>query len=379
MYKLIILGSGLAGYSLARDFRRLDSASRVLLITADDGCNYSKPMLSNAFAQNKTAEQLVMSSAEKMAESLNIEIRTETWIERIDAAQQQVWAVEESFTYENLVLAVGAQPIRLPIAGDAADEVLSVNNLQDYAAFRERVDPVSRVAILGPGLIGCEFANDLLNAGKQVHIIGPDSHPLGNLIPAPVGQALQAALSEQGVQWHLGTVLKSVNKSGAGYALSLADGTELEVDVVLSAVGLRPSLQLAEAAGLQTQRGIVTDAYLQTSDAHIYALGDCAEVEGRNLPYIAPLMHGAKALAKTLSGEPTAVAYPMMPVMVKTPAHPLTIVPAPPQAEGAWRYEIEAAGVAAFYEDASGQLLGFALSGDATQQKQTLLKQMSQP
>ena len=376
MQPLIIIGAGLAGYSLAREFRRLDKNTPVLLISADEGAYYAKPSLSNALAQRKTAAALALSSAAQMADTLKIQVLPHTLVERIDPETQQVITQSGSYTYSTLVLALGAEPIRPPLAGDGASEVLSINNLQDYAQFRARLDSASHIALIGPGLIGCEFANDLVQAGKQVSVIGPDAYPVSSLLPPAVGTALQQALTQAGVNWHLGTVAQSVAHTAQGYTLTLNNGDTVTADLVLSAVGLRPSTALAAAAGLTVQRGILTDAYLRSSVPHIYALGDCAAVAGRNLPYVAPLMIGAKALANTLNGTDTAVVYPVMPVQIKTPAYPVVVVPPPLGATGTWQTEPVPDGVQARFLADTGELLGFALGGGATTHRQTLLNAM---
>ena len=139
----------------------------------------------------------------------------------------------------------------------------------------------------------------------------------------------------------------------------------LDADVVLSAIGLKPRIALAQAAGLAVKRGIVVDRTLRSSDPDIFALGDCAEVEGLVLPFTAPIMHAAKALANTLAGHATNLKYPAMPVMVKTPACPTVVAPPPVGCIGAWQVNITNDGVRALFVDNSGTLQGFALNGDA--------------
>lgn len=375
-YDLVIIGTGLAGYSLAREFRRLDSDSRILLLTADSGHSYSKPMLSSALKQGKTAETLIMSEAEKMQHTLNVSIITHCVVEKIDTESKQIITNKDTYQYKNLVLAVGAQPIRLPIKGEGAKDILSVNNLADYAVFRQQLSSAKHVVILGPGLIGCEFANDLLHAEKRVTVVGPDQYPLSTLLPETVGTALQDKLAEKGVVWHLDTTVESVDKTATHYKLTLKNGACIDADLVLSAVGLRPDIHLAKAANLVTNRGIVTDEFLQTSVSSVYALGDCAEVAGKNLPFVAPLMHGAKALAKTLTGDATAINYPPMPVVVKTSFYPLVILPPNLQIKGQWESDIEAEGIHATYKDEAGELTGFVLSGTAVADKQKYIKLM---
>ncbi len=367
MYQLIIIGTGIAGYTLARELRRLDTKQSILLITADDGVNYSKPMLSNALAQNKTPEQLIFSDAKTMAHTLQVEIRTHSVVEQIDTIKQQIWLRDEAISYQNLVLAVGALPIHIPVAGDGAQDILSINNLADYRLFREKLQHSEIIAISGPGLIGCEFANDLLSANKKVHLIGPDRYALSNLLPERVGLELQNKLQQAGVMWHLQTTIKNINKLDGKYQLNLHDGTQLIVDLALEAVGLRPNTGLAQQAGLAVNRGIVADYSLQTSAQNVYALGDCVEVDGKNLLYISPLMNGAKALAQTLVGNPTSVNYPLAPITVKTPAYLLNIFL--PTGTGEWKIEKTENSLEARFESATGQLLGFILAQEAVKKR----------
>ncbi|MBP6355469.1 MAG: FAD-dependent oxidoreductase, partial [Nitrosomonas sp.] len=147
-------------------------------------------------------------------------------------------------------------------------------------------------------------------------------------------------------------------------------------DIVLSAVGLRPRTQLAEAAGIQINRGILVNRLLQTQCLNIYALGDCAEVEGKILPFVMPITHAARALAATLAGNPTPVVYPAMPVMVKTPACPTVVSPPDLGAIGEWQVETDEDGVKALFKDEAGNLLGFALLGVATKEKNNLTPQL---
>jgi rubredoxin-NAD+ reductase len=376
MDPLAIIGSGLAGYTLAREFRRLDKERPLVIVTADDGRFYSKPMLSNALAQRKEVDALAMSDAGKMAEDLSATVRTATTVAGINTKRRELTIGEQTMAYGQLVLAVGALPIAQPLGGNAADCVLAVNNLSDYGRFRERLEGARRVVILGPGLIGCEFANDLVLSGYEVTVVGPDATPLDRLLPEAAGEALQRALADVGVQWRLGLVAESVDRVEDGLVVGLSDGSHLEADLVLSAIGLRPNTALAEQAGLQCNRGIVVDRRLQTSEEDVYALGDCMEIESHVLPFVMPIMHAARALAKTLAGEPTTVSFPAMPVVVKTPSHPVVVAPPRPGAGGQWEVDIGEDGVQARFLDADGHLLGFALTGAYAGERQKLTREL---
>lgn len=373
---VVIIGTGLAGYNLAREFRKLDTQTPLLLITADDGRSYSKPLLSTGFAANKNAESLGMATAGAMAEQLNAEIRIHTRVTRLDPANRRVWIGNEPVSYRDLVLAWGAQTIQVPVAGDAADAVFPINDLHDYGRFRAAVAGKRRVLILGAGLIGCEFANDLLLGGHEVDLVAPSEQVMPGLLPLQAAQAVRRGLEGIGARFHLGATLQRLERSDDGLQAQLSDGNRLACDLVVSAVGLRPRTELAAEAGLEVKRGIVVDRLLQSSAAHVYALGDCAEVEGLNLLYVMPLMAGARALAKTLFGNPTFVSYGPMPVTVKTPACPVVVSLPALDSVGSWTVEAEGNDVKALYLGASGQLLGYALTGAAVQERLGLNKQL---
>ena len=373
---VVIVGTGLAGYNLAREFRKLDSETPLLLITADDGRSYSKPMLSTGFAKNKDADGLSMAEPGAMAEQLKAEIRTHTRISGIDPGHKQVWIGEEAVPYRDLILALGAEVIRVPVAGDAQDAIFSINDLEDYARFRAAAAGKQRVLVLGAGLIGCEFTNDLILGGYQVALVAPCEQVMPGLLHPAAAAAVQAGLEGLGAQFHLGPVLASLQRKGDALEAHLSDGTVLTCDLVLSAVGLRPRTDLAAAAGLAVNRGVVVDRQLRTSHANIYALGDCAEVDGINLLYVMPLMTGARALAQTLAGHSTAVSYGPMPVTVKTPVCPLVVSPPPRGLDGEWQVEGSGADIKALCLDSNGALLGYALTGTAVPEKMALNKQL---
>ncbi len=386
MQPIIIIGSGMAGYTLAREFRKLNTEQELVMICADDAVNYAKPTLSNALVGKKAPEQIGLGDAEKMSTQLNMRIEKETWVKSIDAEKHELTLEKDGQSstqgYSKLILAVGANPIRLAIAGDGSDDIHAVNSLIDYRAFRETLDNCStgecgnkRVVILGAGLIGCEFANDLQNTGHQVTVIDLAPQPLGRLLPNHVAQAFKDNLEQSGIKFALGTTVEKVSKSERGYIVSLASGQSLLADVVLSAIGLQPNIALAKATEINTSRGVITNTLLETSQADIFAIGDCAEVNGTLLPFVMPIMQQARALAKTLSGQTTTVHYPAMPVAVKTPAAPLTVLPAPIDVDVTWENEEFEDGMLSKATDAEGTLRGFVLLGaTAGKQRLTLTK-----
>jgi rubredoxin-NAD+ reductase len=375
MDPVIIVGSGLAGYTVAREFRKYDKTTQIIMITQDNGDFYSKPMLSNAFAQKKTPEQLVANPAKAMVEQINLTLLAHAQLKSIDVAAQEIESSLGRYRYSRLVLALGADAVRLPFGGDAAAEILSVNDLNDYAVFRAKLGDAKHVVVIGAGLIGCEFANDLLAAGVQPTVVDPMTRPLAALLPEAASLAVKAALQEAGVQWQFGTTVQAVDRAGSGYRVSLASGATLEADLVLSAVGLRPRTALAREAGLTVNRGIAVNQLGQTSAENVYALGDCAEYEGAVLPYVLPIMTAARAIAQTLSGTPTPIAFPHMPVSIKTPAHPVSVQAARAGVSGTWEIAVnEDTGLKLLFTDEAGKVHGFVLTGARTAERAAVVK-----
>jgi rubredoxin-NAD+ reductase len=375
MAPIVILGAGLAGFGVARELRKLDKQVPIRLVTADEGDFYSKPNLSNALAWQKAPAQLVASPRAAVAAQLGVEIVDRIRATELLRAEHALRTSDGRIEYGKLVLAIGAQPIRLPIEGSGAADVLTVNHLDDYAVFRQRLAGKRRIAILGAGLIGCEFANDLAGVGFEVEVFDLSPQALGRLLPAGAAAFFGGGLEAAGVRFHFETSIGRIDRHDDAYVLLDLKGRSFEADLVLSAVGLRPETALAKAAGLATNRGIVVDQLLATSDADVFAVGDCAEVQGLVLPFVLPIMQQARALAKTLAGTPTPVDYPAMPVVVKTPACPTVVCPPPAGMAGTWREDATENGVRALFED-GGKALGFALVGSATSEKQALGAQM---
>ena len=382
MDPVTIIGAGLAGWTTVREFRKLDTTTPVVVITSDSGDFYAKPSLSNAFGQKRTPEQLITTPAAKMAETLGVTLLAHTRALAFDTAARTVQVSSggdvSTLAFSQLVLATGAQPIRAPVQGNAIGQIKVVNSLDDFSVFYSALGhPAKAIVLIGAGLIGCEFANDLLQAGHRVHIVDPSPRPLAALLPEAAGLELQQALQNLGAGWHFGHTVQAVN-GAAALTVTLSDGSEIAADAVLSAIGLRADTALAAAAGLACERGIVVDAQLQTSAAHVFALGDCAQYASagqRTLPYVMPIMNAARALAATLAGQPTPLVFPLMPVSIKTPALPVVVSAPHPATEGGWvAGTLDSDQGVWRFMDPHGVQRGFALTGKQTARRMELSK-----
>lgn len=372
----LIIGAGHAGYSLAKELRKLDPDRSICLVSSDSADYYSKPLLSNGFSKQKSAADFIQKTAGQMADELNIEIWPHCHAKQIDAEQHQLHTAKGVIKYRQLVLATGASPVKLPLPAATAGLVWSVNDLTDYQNFLQQSLGKQKITVLGAGLVGIEYANDLAAAGFQVSVIALEQQPLAQLLPAQLGEVLQQQLTKLGVEFYWGSAIADAEFTEQQLKLTLADGRSLNTELILSAVGLKPNLQLAIQAGIECGKGIKVNQTLATSAADIYALGDCAEVCGYNLMYIQPISLSAKALALTLTGQNTAVQLPVMPVIVKSSALPVVSWPAPPQQQGEWTLEGQELDWVAKFQNPAGVLLGFALTGKMVAQRLRLAKEM---
>ena len=433
---VIIIGSGMAGYTLARELRKLTTSLPIVMVCQDSGDSYAKPTLSNAYAQNKLADSIANASAAKMAETLNLTLLNFHQVTDINADEQFIVVrslvnqdSETTLAYRDLVLATGAHSRMLPNLAVNQQTIFAVNHLDEYKSFQQRLNTLKsqksapvKVAIIGAGLIGCEFANDLIgqNTGNQtaditVAVFDKAARPLAQQLPSQAGIMLQDALTQSGVTFYLGTDITSITTNvntnidtsdNATVTISFdrdKQSQTFEADIVLIAIGLVANTDLAASANIAiassqhinptithlprtVQQGIKVDAYLATSAKHIYAIGDCANVMGSYMPYVMPLMNQAKALAKTLADPnmaPTKVAYPAMPVAIKTPSLPLVVLPVSGQYSDDQLYwqttqTTDGMVMTAHPKDDSNSILGFVLAGkEAAKQRLTLTKQVA--
>ena len=243
--------------------------------------------------------------------------------------------------------------------------------------------PGASVLIIGAGLIGCEFANDLVLSGHEVHVVDVAHAPLSRFLPTELGNVLKSELERVGVKWHLADSVRSIEHGAAKKLLVRTMGNAIyEADLVLSAVGLRPRSDLAREAGLSVNKGIIVNEYLQTSDPDIYAIGDCMEFDRQIRPFVLPIQRAVGALGESLTGNPSTVQFPVMPVEVKTPSCPVVFVVPREGIEGEWHFEDgDAPNFVARFISNSGEVRGMILMGTMTDARHRYLDriEMSPP
>lgn len=374
---VVVVGGGIAGWTAVERIRSYLPEQPITLVSACDASVYHKPALSIAIAKGKAPDDLVEQTAEARAATLGLTLRTGTRALRIDTARQRLVTTRGTLRYKALVLAVGATQKRVPVPTASGAETLTVNDLDSYRRLRRRVDGASRrVAIIGAGLIGCELAEDLAAGGHAVTLIDQAPQPLSALLPRPVGVLLAESQNTHGITYLGGSNVEGIDAGANGQLVKLAGGQTVAADVVLSAIGLQPVTAMAAKAAIATGRGVLANGEdMSTSAPGVYAVGDCAEVNGRVYSYIEPIQRQAEAVAAALAGDsrPFVSAPPL--VRIKTPSLPLVVCP-PSGRTGRWR-TVSADGRDWHLEYRSGAtLLGFALSGTCTQLASALYEEV---
>ncbi|SNY75147.1 NADH:flavorubredoxin reductase NorW [Enterobacter sp. CC120223-11] len=372
---ILIIGSGFAARQLVKNIRKQNAQVPLTLIAADSMDEYNKPDLSHVISRGQQAVDLTLQTAGDFAEQYNLRLLPHTRVTGIDAENRRVSCDEQSIPYDKLVLATGAAPFVPPVPGK--ELMITLNSQQEYGAAQAALHDAKRVLIVGAGLIGTELAMDCNRAGKAVSVVDNSASILSALMPPEVSSRLQHRLTEAGVHLLLKSQLQGLEKTQGGVCVRLDRNRAIEVDAVIAAAGLRPEIALARSAGITVNRGIVVDSTLQTSDSAIYALGDCAEINGSVLPFLQPILLSALTLAKNLLGESGSLKLPPMLVKVKTPDLPLHLAGDTRRSDLRWRIETTAEGMIAQGVDDDDRLRAFVVSEENMKQAFGLLKQLS--
>ena len=372
---ILIVGSGFAARQLVKNLRRLNSDVPIRLIAADSCDEYNKPELSHVISQNQTADALTRQTCGSFAEQFQLTLHPNTRITDIDTQHKRVCSGEQSWQYDKLVLAVGASAIVPPVTGN--ELMLTLNSQQEYRDGELALLQAQRVLILGGGLIGCELAMDMCRAGKQVTLVDRSGSLLSALMPIEASSRLQHCLQQMGVEVLLNQQLSALIQQDRGLQATLGNGRQLSVDAAIASVGLRPNVGLARQANLQVDRGIRVNNRLQTSQIDVYALGDCAEIDGQLLPFLQPIQFSAMALAKNLLGAEEGVKLPAMLVKVKTPNLPLHLAGETHRQDLSWNIVAEQQGMIAKGFDRQQQLRAFIVSEDHMKLAFGLLKELN--
>jgi rubredoxin-NAD+ reductase len=302
---VVIVGAGVAGWSVAEAIRAQDAELPITLVTACSGDIYHKPELSVALGRGLSPEKLLRETGPAAASRLGLRLMAETVAVGLAPERHRLRTTRGILPYTHLVLGHGARPA-LPPGLDPA-LCWRVNDLAAWAALHAELARGPRtVAVVGAGMVGCELAEDLARAGHTVTLVGAAEWPLPEWLPAVAGRRLLAALQGLGIAYRGRTMVSGLTRLPDGaIALTLDEGPALVAQTVIAATGLATPSRLVRAAGLTFDRGIAVDPEtLRTSRPDIFALGDCISLGGQPCRFIEPVGRQADAIAHAILGRP---------------------------------------------------------------------------
>ena len=270
---VVIVGGGAAGLAAADMLRREGFAGALTMISADESAPYDRPNLSKDFLAGNAPDDWIPLRTQEFYVEREIDLVLDGRVSSLDVRQRRVTLENgKQYAFGALLIATGAEPVRLDIPGAADSPIHYLRTFADSRAIVARAAAAKRVVVIGASFIGLEVAASLRARGIDVHIVGPENVPLERIMGPEVGRFVRELHESQGVAFKMGTTVDRIE----GSRVTLSDGTTLAADLVVAGVGVRPSLALAERAGLAVDRGIKVDAYLETSALGVFAAGDVA-------------------------------------------------------------------------------------------------------
>jgi rubredoxin-NAD+ reductase len=340
---VVVLGGGHAGWTAIEALRDQGYTGSITLVSACNAGRYSKPQLSGLQSRGGLRALKGYTAPEDAARSFDVQLMCNTWALQINRASKRILTTRGSLSYETLILALGASPRMPAFKGDGNQRLHVLNDLRHYTEFNNVLNAVKKtaweqdrsahVAIVGAGLVGCELANDFANAGLQVSLIDQAALPLASRLSKDQAIGLKLSLQGLGVRFIGQAQISHVGAwqdHGAAIEMELGHGLMdvLKADVAVACMGIVPRLKLPESMGLVTQRGILVDNETLMAAEHVFALGDCVEINGQLSATIEPIQRQANCIASHIVGKPTAYEHRDTVWVVKTPCCPLIIRPA---------------------------------------------------
>jgi len=270
---IVIVGGGAAGFAAAEMLRRHGFGGSIVMVSDDAAPPVDRPNLSKDYLAGSAPEDWVPLRPEDFYGQSKIDLRLKTEVVAIDPKQRQVRCADgTSLGYDRLLLATGAEPVRLPVPAADQPHVHTLRSLADCRAIIGDAKGARRALVIGASFIGLEVAAALCAREIEVHVVAPEARPMERVLGPALGDFIRALHEEHGVKFHLGETVTAFD----GGRATLKGGGTLEADLVVVGVGVRPRLKLAEQAGLKIDRGVAVDAFLRTSAPDIYAAGDIA-------------------------------------------------------------------------------------------------------
>jgi NADPH-dependent 2,4-dienoyl-CoA reductase/sulfur reductase-like enzyme/nitrite reductase/ring-hydroxylating ferredoxin subunit len=271
--RIVIVGGGAAGFAAAEMLRRESYQGEIVMLSGDDAPPVDRPNLSKDYLAGNAPEDWIPLRAKSFYSESGIDLRLEANVVGVDVRSREVALADGGkLLYDRLLLATGAEPVRLSVRGADQPHVRSLRSLADCRAIIELAKTAHRAVVLGASFIGLEVAAALRVRGIEIHVVAPEKRPMERILGPQLGDFVRALHADHGVVFHLEDTAESIE----GKRVKLKGGHVLEADLVIAGIGVRPRIGLAERAGLAMDRGVVVDACLETSAPRVFAAGDIA-------------------------------------------------------------------------------------------------------
>ncbi|MGG3574067.1 nitrite reductase large subunit NirB [Bacillus gobiensis] len=304
--KLVLVGNGMAGVNCIEHILKIsDESFDITIFGTEPHPNYNRIQLSYVLGGDSKFEDIIINNWDWYKDN-NIQLHTGQTVTKIDTENQCVYTdggIEQK--YDDLILATGSNPFMLPLPGVNLPGVISYRDIKDCEMMVEASKKYKKAAVIGGGLLGLEAARGLLNLSMDVTVIHVFDTLMERQLDPTASKLLQAELEDQGMKFLMSKQTEELYGADRVEGLRFKDGSELDVDLVVMAVGIRPNVALAKEHGVEVNRGIVVNDYLETNVKNVYSVGECAEHRGTVYGLVAPLYEQGAVLAKRISGVET--------------------------------------------------------------------------
>ncbi|HDG8713499.1 TPA: NAD(P)/FAD-dependent oxidoreductase [Staphylococcus aureus] len=304
--KLVMIGNGMAGIRTIEEIlERANDLYDITVIGKEPYPNYNRIMLSNILQNKMTVEETIMNPYEWYEEH-GIELITNDPVIEVDRANQSVTTANGiEVSYDKLIFATGSKAFVIPVPGSTLPSVIGWRTIDDTEQMMNIAKTKKKAIVIGGGLLGLECARGLLDQGMEVTVLHLAEWLMEMQLDRKAGNMLKADLEKQGMKFEMQANTTEILGEDDVEGVKLADGREIPADLVVMAVGIRPYTEVAKESGLDVNRGIVVNDVMQTSDSNVYAVGECAEHNGKVYGLVAPLYEQGKVLADHLTNKET--------------------------------------------------------------------------
>ncbi len=301
--KLVLVGNGMAGVRCIEEILKIDpEAFDITIFGREPHPNYNRILLSTVLQGDTSIDDITLNERDWYAKN-NIQLYTGESVIKIDKDRKQVHTDKgKQVQYDELILATGSLPFMLPLPGADKEGVTAFRDIKDCQTMIETSQQYEKAVVIGGGLLGLEAARGLLNLGMEVDVVHICDYLMERQLDPTASKMLQKELESQGMNFLLNKQTEKILGKERVKGLRFKDGSKVSADLVVMAVGIRPDVQLAKNSGIQVNRGIVVDDYMQTDDPNIYAVGECAEHREIVYGLVAPLYDQGKILAEKICG-----------------------------------------------------------------------------